>query len=147
MVLKIAEIEPGTPTANLIEWTSQLRQHVRHVALGFHHSERVFERCRNVGAWSMGIELPSHGVAPSADTKRSIHTLMERWMRAAGPAGPRLHIDGFRSIELLAKAKRSGLDFASSEIAWPPQPQPSEIISAQLPMPNTVSAQSSLSQG
>lgn len=140
MVLKIAEIEPGTPTASLIEWTSQLRQHVRHVALGFHHSERAFERFRNVGAWSMGVELPSHGPAPGTDTMTSLNTLLQRWMRAAGPAGPRLHIEGFRSMELLATAKRNGLDFASSEIAWPPLPQPSEIISARLPVQTAVRA-------
>lgn len=133
MVIKIAEIEPGTPTTNLIEWISQLRQHVRQVELGFHHSERGFERFRNVGAWSVATDLPSHAPAPSAETKRSLHTLMERWMRAVGPAGPRLHIDGFRSMELLATAKRSGLDFASSEIAWPPLPQPLNIINARLP--------------
>lgn len=138
MVLKIAEIEPGTPTANLIEWISQLRQHVRHVALGFHHTERAFERFRHVGAWSISIELPAHGPAPNADTQRSLNTLMERWMRAAGPAGTRLHIEGFRSMELLAAAKRSGLDFASSDIAWPPLPQPRDIVSARLPVQNAV---------
>lgn len=140
MVLKIAEIEPGTPTASLIEWTSQLRQHVRHVALGIHHSERAFERFRNVGAWSMGVELPSHGLALSADTKSFLNTLMERWMRAAGSVSPRLHIEGFRSMELLATAQRIGLDFASSEIAWPPLPQPSDIISARLPAQNAMGA-------
>lgn len=140
MVIKIAEIEPGTPTGNLIEWTSQLRQHVRHVGLGFHHSERAFLRFLHVGAWSTGIELPSHGLVLSADTKRSLNTLIERWTRGAGPVGPRLHIEGFRSMELLVTAKRSGLDFACSEIAWPPLPQPTEIISARIPGQNAVRA-------
>lgn len=140
MVLKVAEIEPGTPTANLIEWISQLRQHVRHVELGFHHSERAFERFRSVGAWATSIELPSHALAPSADTKRSLNTLMERWTRTVGAVGARLHIEGFRSMELLATAKRNGVDFASSEIAWPPLPQPTEVISARLPAQSAISA-------
>ncbi|MGE0830457.1 MAG: hypothetical protein AB7O04_14050 [Hyphomonadaceae bacterium] len=140
MVVKIAEIEPGTPTGSLAEWASLLRQHVRHVGLGFHPSERAFERFRNVGAWSVGIELPSHGLAPSADTKRPLNTLIERWTRAARPVGPRLHIEGFRSMELLATAKRNGLNFASSEIAWPPLRQPSDIMSARLPVRNAPGA-------
>lgn len=132
MVVKIAEIEPGTPTGSLTDWTSLLRQHVRHVALGFHHSERAFDRLRHVGVWSAGADLPPHGPAPSADTKRSLNTLIKDWTRAAGPIGVRLHIEGFRNMELLAAAKRYGLDFASSEMAWPPLQQPTEIISAGL---------------
>lgn len=140
MVVKIAEIEPGAPTSSLIEWTSLLRQHVRHVGLGFHHTDRAFDRFRHVGAWSAGIELPSHGPAPSAEIKRSLSTLIERWTRAVGPIGVRLHIEGFRSVELLAAAKRYGLDFASSEIAWPPLTQPADVISARLPERSAISA-------
>lgn len=140
MVVKIAEIEPGTPSGSLLEWTSVLRQYVRHVGLGFHHSERAFERFKQVGAWSAGIELPSHGAAPSLDAKSSLNTLIDRWMRSTGPTGVRLHIEGFRNMELLSIAKRKGLDFASSEIAWPPRLQPTEIVSARLPGQSTISA-------
>lgn len=139
MVIKIAEIEPGTPTGSLVEWASVLRQHVRHVGLGFHHSERVFERLRHVGAWSAGIELPPHGLAANLDTMRSLKALIELWTRTTGPTGPRPHIEGFRSLDLLADARRRGLDFASSEIAWPPLPQPTDIISARLPAENIIS--------
>lgn len=136
LVVKIAEIEPGTPSGSLTEWISLLRQHIRHVALGFHHSERAFDRFRPVGVWSAGIELPSHGPAPNLETKRSLITLVERWARAAERSRVRLHIEGFRNMELLATAKRKGLDFASSEIAWPPRPHPTEITTARLPATN-----------
>lgn len=133
MVIKIAEIEPGTPTANLVEWTNVLRQHVRHVGLGLHYSERALDRFRSVGAWSAGFELPSHGPAPNLATMKSLQGLVEPWVRSTGPMRLRLYIEGFRSMALLATAKRIGLDFASSEIAWPPLPQPAHIVGAPLP--------------
>ncbi len=138
LVIKIAEIEPGTPSGSLTEWTSLLRQHIRHVALGFHHSERAFERVRPVGVWSASIELPSHGPALDTGAKMSLTTLVERWTRAVGRSGVRPHVEGFRNLELLAAAKRIGLDFASSEIAWPPLSQPTGITTEPLPAPNAM---------
>jgi hypothetical protein len=140
MVIKIAEIELGTPTGSLIEWISLIRQHVRHVGFGFHHSERTFERFRHIGAWSAGIELPSHGLTPNLATMRSLQALIDLWTRSVGPTGVRVHIEGFRSMAVLAAAKRSGLDFASSETAWPPLPQPSDILHARLPAQSPASA-------
>lgn len=130
--IRIAEIEPGTPTINLADWAGMLRARVRNMMLEFHHTEPTPPDLSQVGVLGAGYRAPPAASGEGADIIPHVRHL-RRWGDSLGRQRQRFFIDDLKRPGLVRLAAEAGAHFITSDAVWPYQQWPGGVISAPAP--------------
>jgi hypothetical protein len=135
LFVRIAEIEPGTPTITLADWAGMLRARLRHVLLELHHTEPAPPNLSEIGAWGAGYQAPPSAGRDGVDVLPSIQQI-RKWGRALSQQ--RFLLGNLRQPSLIGLAEQAGATFITSDRFWPFVQWPGGVIHSVAPSDSTV---------
>lgn len=114
---RVAEIQPGTPVAAIVEWVHQLRGVSPRMAIAIHPSQRDVTGMDELGVFSVACVLPTAN--PTTADVVSLTRTLNVWSRDLKRQNLKLRLDNVDDPRLLGLALDGQVDFCTSQRLWP----------------------------
>ncbi len=126
-VINLVGIPRGAPASRLVEMIGPLRQHCRAITARLDIDVTDFSAFKGIGVASVGCDI-----ANSAGTELQIMQRMSRFARAADKIGVAAHIDGVRTLSLLAAAVGAGFRYIDGDVVAKLVSRPRRVLNFHL---------------
>jgi hypothetical protein len=143
LFVRVAEVEPGTPTITLADWAGMLRSRLRHIVLEMHHTQAAPPNLSELGVWGAGYQAPPyfsrgsvHMFSPAQQVRKWAHAL----------SAHRFLLTGLCEPAQISLAEQAGVALVTSNRFWPfsqwpggvmPSPSPGGVPPPVLQQPAT----------
>lgn len=122
---RIAEVQAGTPTGAVAEWTQLLRRINPRVAIEVHHTQVNVSGMEDLGVYAVACVLPVSN--PSIADAEALARKVTVWNRDLKKQNLKLVLDNVDDPRLLGMALDSQIDFCTSPRLWPAVPTPEGV--------------------
>jgi hypothetical protein len=126
LMIKVAEIDPGTPSMRIAEWVGYLKASVERIMIEMHPEERSLATLDTTGAFAVSCSSPPLAALAGRGMARS--HFFSRWTTQVHAQRLKVCFDNLDDRQALAAAVEAGPDFITSAYALPPVDSPTGLI-------------------
>jgi hypothetical protein len=113
---RVAEVQPGTPVAAIVEWVHQLRGVSPRMSIAIHQSQRDVTGMDALGVFSVACVLPT--AHPTTADVVALTRTINVWSRDLKRQNLKLRLDNVDDTRLLSLALDGHMDFCTSQRLW-----------------------------